>query len=120
MAGRAIPPSVLTCQTKPADPWAPARVQFRPDRPLNREFVPVVVVAALVVAAIFFWRKRKQRKNEEEQRRKEMEDYGYNPNNDPTIPAVGGVSGSPGCNCSLGMCEETRFLCVPTIEVDVQ
>lgn len=56
--------------------------------------VPVVVVAILVIAGIFLWRKRKQRKNEEEQRRKEMEDYGYNPNNDPTLPAVGGVSGS--------------------------
>ena len=42
-----MPPTVLTCQTKPADPWAPARVQFRPDRHLNREFVPVVVVAGV-------------------------------------------------------------------------
>lgn len=50
--------------------------------------VPIVAVALLVVAGIFLWRKRKQRKDAEEQRRKEVEDYGYNPNADPTIPAV--------------------------------
>jgi len=42
----------------------------------------------MVLAGIFFWRKRKQRKDAEEQRRKEVEDYGYNPNADPTIPGV--------------------------------
>lgn len=52
--------------------------------------VPVVVVALLVAAGIFFWRKRKQRKAAEEDRRKEVEDYGFNPNHDPTLPAVGG------------------------------
>jgi len=36
-----------------------------------------------------FWRKRKQRKNAEEARRKEVEEYGFNPNNDPHLPAVG-------------------------------
>ncbi|KAL2021171.1 hypothetical protein VTK56DRAFT_7477 [Thermocarpiscus australiensis] len=50
--------------------------------------VPIAAVALLVLAGIFFWRKRKQRKDAEEQRRKEVEDYGYNPNADPTIPAV--------------------------------
>ncbi|KAF2204251.1 hypothetical protein GQ43DRAFT_347972, partial [Delitschia confertaspora ATCC 74209] len=50
--------------------------------------IPVVVVALLVLAGIFFWRKRKQRKNAEEARRKEVEEYGFNPNNDPTLPAV--------------------------------
>ncbi|KAF2471556.1 uncharacterized protein BDR25DRAFT_21034 [Lindgomyces ingoldianus] len=51
--------------------------------------IPVVVVAALVLAGIFLWRKRKQRKSAEEARRKEVEEYGFNPNNDPTLPAVG-------------------------------
>ena len=51
--------------------------------------VPVAVVALLVGFGIWFWRKRKQRKDAEEQRRKEVEDYGYNPNNDPTLPAIG-------------------------------
>lgn len=51
--------------------------------------VPVVVVALLVLGGILFWRKRKQRKNAEDERRKEVEEYGYNPNHDPTLPAVG-------------------------------
>ncbi|KAF2269215.1 hypothetical protein CC78DRAFT_426759, partial [Lojkania enalia] len=51
--------------------------------------VPVVVVALLVLAGIIFWRKRKTRKAGEEARRKEVEEYGFNPNNDPTLPAVG-------------------------------
>ncbi|KAI9734853.1 MAG: hypothetical protein M1834_001932 [Cirrosporium novae-zelandiae] len=51
--------------------------------------VPVVVVALLVLLGLFLWRKRKQRKDAEELRRKEMEEYGFNPNQDPTLPAVG-------------------------------
>jgi hypothetical protein len=51
--------------------------------------VPIAAVALLVLAGIYLWRKRKQRKDAEEQRRKEVEDYGYNPNADPTIPVVG-------------------------------
>lgn len=54
--------------------------------------VPVAAVALIVLAALFFWRKRTQRKNAEELRRKEVEEYGFNPNNDPTLPAVGGAS----------------------------
>ncbi|KAK5127529.1 hypothetical protein LTR85_006868 [Meristemomyces frigidus] len=57
--------------------------------------VPVVVVALLVLAGIFFWRKRKQRKDEQEARRKEVEDYGFNPNHDPTLPTVGADGVSP-------------------------
>ncbi|KAF1939777.1 hypothetical protein EJ02DRAFT_247061 [Clathrospora elynae] len=53
--------------------------------------IPVVVVALLVLGGIFFWRKRKQRKSAEDERRKEVEEYGYNPNHDPTLPAVGGL-----------------------------
>jgi len=51
--------------------------------------VPVAVVALLVLAGILLWRKRKQRKSAEEARRKEVEEYNYNPNHDPTLPAVG-------------------------------
>lgn len=54
--------------------------------------VPVVAVALLVLAALFLWRKRKQRKEAEELRRKEVEDYGFNPNHDPTLPVVGAGS----------------------------
>ncbi|KAI9849333.1 MAG: hypothetical protein M1837_004793 [Sclerophora amabilis] len=55
--------------------------------------VPVVAVVLIVLALIFFWRRRKQRKDAEELRRKEVEEYGFNPNKDPTLPAaVGGAS----------------------------
>ncbi|KAI1802724.1 hypothetical protein F4811DRAFT_554564 [Daldinia bambusicola] len=57
--------------------------------------VPIAAVALLVAAGIFFWRRRKQRKDAAEERRKEVEDYSYNPNNDPTLPEVGGA-GAPG------------------------
>lgn len=50
--------------------------------------VPVAAVALLVLAGILLWRKRKQKREQLEQRRKDIADYGYNPNNDPTIPAV--------------------------------
>ncbi|KAI1476563.1 hypothetical protein K445DRAFT_67072 [Daldinia sp. EC12] len=53
--------------------------------------VPIAAVALLVAAGIFFWRRRKQRKDAAEERRKEVEDYSYNPNNDPTLPEVGGA-----------------------------
>ncbi|KAI9678173.1 MAG: hypothetical protein M1817_006118 [Caeruleum heppii] len=51
--------------------------------------VPVVAVAIIVGLLLFFWRRRKQRKDAEDLRRKEVEEYGFNPNNDPTLPAVG-------------------------------
>ena len=54
--------------------------------------VPVAAVALIILALIFFWRRRKQRKDEEELRRKEVEEYGFNPNNDPTLPAVVGTA----------------------------
>ena len=62
--------------------------------------MPIAGVALLVLAGIYFWRKRKQRKEAEEARRKEVEEYGYNPNADPTIPSVGGAGGSGGYEMS--------------------
>ncbi|KAI9717724.1 MAG: hypothetical protein M1828_007127 [Chrysothrix sp. TS-e1954] len=50
--------------------------------------IPVVVVALLLLGALFWWRRRKQRKTAQETRRQEVEEYGYNPNEDPTLPAV--------------------------------
>lgn len=44
---------------------------------------------------LFLWRRRKARKDAEELRRKEVEEYGYNPNNDPTLPSVGGPHDGP-------------------------
>lgn len=52
--------------------------------------VPVVSVALIILAAIFFWRKRKGKKAAEEERRKEVEEYGFNPNNDPALPGMAG------------------------------
>jgi hypothetical protein len=54
--------------------------------------VPVVAVAIIVFALLFLWRRRKQKKNAEDLRRKEVEEYGFNPNNDPTLPAVAAVA----------------------------
>jgi hypothetical protein len=50
--------------------------------------VPITAVALLVLAIIYLLRKQKQRKNEAEERRKAVLDYGFNPNADPTLPAV--------------------------------
>ncbi|KAI0999775.1 hypothetical protein K3495_g8423 [Podosphaera aphanis] len=50
--------------------------------------VPILAVAFVVVAALFLWRRRRQRKDAEELRRKEVEEYGYNPNHDPTFPVL--------------------------------
>jgi hypothetical protein len=55
-----------------------------------------VGVALLVAAGIFLWRRRKAQKDLEEQRRKEVEDYAYNPNADPTIPGVAGAGAAGG------------------------
>lgn len=51
--------------------------------------IPIAVIALLVGLGIWYWRRRKSQKEVEEQRRKEVEDYSYNPNGDPTLPAVG-------------------------------
>lgn len=48
-----------------------------------------MAVALILTGLIFLWRRRKARKDTEELRRKEVEEYGYNPNNDPTLPSVG-------------------------------
>ncbi|KAG8413489.1 hypothetical protein J3459_015372 [Metarhizium acridum] len=51
--------------------------------------VPIAAIALLALVGLFWWRKRRARQESEEERRKEVEDYSYNPNADPTIPAVG-------------------------------
>lgn len=51
--------------------------------------VPIAAIALLAVLGLWWWRKRRARQESEEERRKEVEDYSYNPNADPTIPAVG-------------------------------
>ncbi|KAI2233307.1 phosphate system positive regulatory protein pho81 [Ophidiomyces ophidiicola] len=51
--------------------------------------VPVVSVALIILALLFWWRKRKARKLAEEERKREIEEYRFDPNNDPTLPAIG-------------------------------
>lgn len=51
--------------------------------------VPIAAIALLAIFGLWWWRKRKARQESEEERRKEVEDYAYNPNADPTVPAVG-------------------------------
>ncbi|POR39643.1 Uncharacterized protein TPAR_00167 [Tolypocladium paradoxum] len=51
--------------------------------------VPIAAIAILAIVGLFWWKKRRARQQAEEERRKEVEDYAYNPNADPTIPAVG-------------------------------
>jgi hypothetical protein len=55
--------------------------------------VPIVAIALLVVGLLFFWKKRKARHSAEEQRKKEMEEYGFNPNNNPSLAPVGAAYG---------------------------
>lgn len=58
--------------------------------------VPVVSVALIICVLLWWWRKHKANKLAEEERRKEVEEYGFNPNNDPTLPGVAGVAGAYG------------------------
>ncbi|RGP64120.1 serine-rich protein [Fusarium longipes] len=51
--------------------------------------VPIAAIILFALLGLFWWKKRKTRRQAEEERRKEVEDYAYNPNADPTIPAVG-------------------------------
>lgn len=51
--------------------------------------IPIVAIAALLFFGFWFWRKRKARKNAEEMRKNEMAEYGFNPNNDPTLAPAG-------------------------------
>ncbi|CAM1510448.1 Fc.00g007830.m01.CDS01 [Cosmosporella sp. VM-42] len=50
--------------------------------------VPIAAIAILALVGLFWWKKRRARQQAEEERRKEVEDYSYNPNADPTIPNV--------------------------------
>lgn len=51
--------------------------------------VPIAAVAILIGVGLWLFKKRKAKKAAEEERRKEVEDYTYNPNADPTIPGSG-------------------------------
>ncbi|PHH67291.1 hypothetical protein CDD82_1478 [Ophiocordyceps australis] len=51
--------------------------------------VPIAAIALLVIVGLWLWKKRRARQEAQEERRKEVEDYAYNPNADPTMPAIG-------------------------------
>ncbi|KAF3905792.1 hypothetical protein AA313_de0204928 [Arthrobotrys entomopaga] len=56
--------------------------------------IPIFVVVLLAFLGIFLWRRYKKRKDSEEMRRKEVEEYGYNPNNDVSGAAGGAMMGA--------------------------
>ncbi|EEQ83521.1 uncharacterized protein BDCG_00326 [Blastomyces dermatitidis ER-3] len=51
--------------------------------------VPISSVTLIILVLLWWWRKRKARKMAEEERKQEIEEYRFNPNNDPLLPAVG-------------------------------
>ncbi|KAH0565833.1 hypothetical protein GP486_000781 [Trichoglossum hirsutum] len=50
--------------------------------------VPVVTVALIVAVLLSLLRRHRRKRAAEEDRRKEVEEYAYNPNQDPTLPAI--------------------------------
>ncbi|KAL1983565.1 hypothetical protein VTN96DRAFT_10225 [Rasamsonia emersonii] len=60
--------------------------------------VPVASVTLIICVLIWWWRKHKAKKLAEEQRRKEVEEYGFNPNNDPTLPGMASTYGESESN----------------------
>jgi hypothetical protein len=51
--------------------------------------IPIVAIAGLLLLGFWLWRKRKARKSAEEMRKSEMAEYGFNPNNDPSLAPAG-------------------------------
>ena len=52
--------------------------------------VPIVGVACIAIILLFVWKRRQKSKADAEIRRKEVEEYGYNPNQGPLTAARGG------------------------------
>ncbi|KAK5946926.1 hypothetical protein PMZ80_001071 [Knufia obscura] len=53
--------------------------------------IPIAAVVGLIIFGLWFWRRRKAKKNAEELRKNEMAEYGFNPNNDPSLPVGAAV-----------------------------
>ncbi|KAL7276556.1 hypothetical protein RUND412_000436 [Rhizina undulata] len=69
--------------------------------------VPIIGVALVAIALIFLWKRRQKNRADEEARRKEVEEYGYNPNNDPhgAVPVGVNRSSSNGEDAPYEMAE---------------
>ncbi|KAH0544654.1 hypothetical protein FGG08_001159 [Glutinoglossum americanum] len=50
--------------------------------------VPVAAVALIIFILLFLLKRHRKKRAAEADRRKEVEEYGYNPNQDPTLPAI--------------------------------
>lgn len=66
--------------------------------------MPVASVAIIICVLLWWWRRRKANKLAEEERRKEVEEYGFNPNNDSGLAggAAGGAAMSQSYNDRYG------------------
>jgi len=67
--------------------------------------VPIIGVALIAIALLFLWKRRQKSKADEEARRKEVEEYGYNPNQSPHGGAAGGAAAARGIDGEEGQYE---------------
>ncbi|KAK6517282.1 hypothetical protein TWF281_003942 [Arthrobotrys megalospora] len=67
--------------------------------------IPIFAVILIAFLGIFFWRRYKKRKDSEEMRRKEVEEYGYNPNNDVSGSGPAVMTAAGGANQGGDMSE---------------
>lgn len=58
--------------------------------------VPLFAVALIVAGLVFFFKKRKAKRSAKEMRREEMEEYVYNPNQDPNLPPAAAAAAGVG------------------------
>jgi hypothetical protein len=54
--------------------------------------IPMAAIVLFILGFLFFWKKRKARKAAEEERKKEIEEYAFNPNRDPTLSPAGAAA----------------------------
>ncbi|KAF3310179.1 hypothetical protein TWF173_009981 [Orbilia oligospora] len=67
--------------------------------------IPIFGVILFAFVALFIWRRHKKRKDNAEERRKEVEEYGYNPNNDTSGPGPSALAAAGGASHEGDMAE---------------
>jgi len=67
--------------------------------------VPIIGVALIAIGLLFLWKRRQKSKADAEARRKEVEEYGYNPNQSPHGGAAGGAAVARGIDGEDGQYE---------------